>query len=286
MSRVLVVGKSGQLASALASVEAAQSWTYLDRQALDLSHIDTIEEVLAAHDFDVLLNAAAYTAVDAAEDDSEMAEKVNAAAPGIMARHCQRKGAAFIHLSTDYVFGESLPHPFREVDEPQPTGVYGQTKYQGEEAVRIHCPRHLIVRTSWLYGARGHNFLRTMLHLGSARDRIQVVYDQVGTPTLVDDLAEALVQMAGAVLKGENHFGTFHFGNEGVASWYDFAHAIFALSEMTVQLDPVTSDAFPAKAQRPAYSVLSKQKIKDTFDIQTRHWRDALAACLKEMNHT
>lgn len=240
---------------------------------------------MSEHHFDILINAAAYTAVDAAEDDPETAETVNAASPGIMARHCQRKGAALIHISTDYVFGESLPHPFREEDDPQPTGVYGHTKYQGEEAIRIHCPRHLIVRTSWLYGPRGHNFLRTMLHLAATRDRLQVVFDQVGTPTLVDDLAKALVQMVDAMADGKNHFGTFHFANEGVASWYDFAHAIFDLSERKVQLDPVTSDRFPARARRPAYSVLSKQKIKDTFGIQTRHWRDALADCLQEMNN-
>lgn len=284
MSRILVIGKSGQLASALGRLTAVASWAFIDRKAMDLSQIDAIEAVLSAHPFDILINTAAYTAVDDAEDDPETAEKVNAAAPGIMARHCQRKGAVFIHISTDYVFGGSRARPFREGDDTQPLGVYGHTKLAGEEAVRVHCPRHIIIRTSWLYGPIGHNFLLTMLKLADTRKELQVVFDQVGAPTLADDLALAILRVVEVVEHGDNHFGTFHYANEGVASWFDFAHAIFALSGKKMIITPVTSDAFPTKASRPAYSVLHKQKIKDTFDIQIRHWRDALAACLDEMN--
>ncbi len=280
---ILVTGKSGQLGKALSRNEATASWRFLDRNGLDLNAPGLLEQALGSEQFDVLINTAAYTAVDRAEDEEEAAHTVNAKAVEAMAEACQKRGAALIHISTDYVFAGERALPAREDDQAAPIGVYGRSKWAGEEAIRAYCPKHLIVRTSWLYGAEGHNFLKTMLRLAEQRESLKVVYDQVGTPTLVDDLAAVIVSMVQALEKGDKPYGTYHFANEGVASWYDFAQAIFALSGKSIQLSPVRSAAFPTKARRPAYSVLDKQKIKDTFGFEIRHWREALAACLEEM---
>jgi dTDP-4-dehydrorhamnose reductase len=281
--KVLVTGKSGQLGKALSRNAATAHWKFADRTMVDLRYPDELAASLEKESFDVLVNTAAYTVVDLAETEEELANILNAKAVAELARICKERHALLIHISTDYVFEGNQPLPARETDRTGPVGAYGRSKCKGEEAIRLVGPEYLIVRTSWLYGPDGHNFLRTMLRLGGERDQMQVVYDQVGSPTFVDDLALAIVQMVRLHGEGLRAFGTYHYTNEGVASWYDFAHAIFEMAGIAVPITPVNSSVFPTKARRPAYSVLNKEKIKDTFGLEIRHWREALAACIQNM---
>ncbi|NEN24128.1 dTDP-4-dehydrorhamnose reductase [Cryomorpha ignava] len=281
MEKILVLGKDGQLGRALQAISKQGDWKFIDKDTLNLYETETILGKLEREDFDVLINCAAYTAVDKAEDESEIAQRINGAALAPIAEACRMKKAILIHLSTDYVYGEVLPVPLREDAETNPQSIYGQTKLSGEEAVRSILDRHIIIRTSWLYGSEGHNFLNTMLKLGATQDKFQVVYDQVGAPTFVEHLAGAIVDI---VKMNISHFGTFHYSNEGVCSWYDFAQAIFELTGKEVEIEPVNTDKFPTKAKRPNYSVLDKQKIKDTFGIHIPYWRNGLRACLHKMN--
>src|SRR5690606_28684913 len=209
------------------------------------------------------------------------AQRINDEALAPIAEACRKKKAILIHISSDYVFGEVLPVPLREDTETRPECIYGQTKLRGEETIRAIIDKHIIIRTSWLYGSEGNNFLNTMLKLGSTRDKLQVVYDQVGAPTFVEHLAGAIVDI---VKMDAAHYGTFHYSNEGVCSWFDFAHAIFEMTGIHVEIEAVSSDKFPAKAKRPNYSVLDKQKIKDTFGIHIPYWRNGLKACLHKMD--
>ena len=281
MEKILVLGKDGQLGRALQSIPKQGTWKFIDKGALNLYDTDTILGKLNREDFDVLINCAAYTAVDKAEDEPETARRINGAALAPIAEACRVKNALLIHISTDYVFGDVLPIPLSEDMATNPESVYGKTKLSGEEAVRSILDKHLILRTSWLYGSEGHNFLKTMLKLGSTHDKLQVVYDQVGAPTFVEHLAGAIVDI---VKMDAAHYGTFHYSNEGVCSWFDFAHAIFEMTGIHVEIEAVSSDKFPAKAKRPNYSVLDKQKIKDTFGIHIPYWRNGLKACLHKMD--
>ncbi len=285
MMDILVCGKSGQLAKALAREPKGFQWHFAGRDELDLADAESMERTLTRYNFDLLINAAAYTQVDAAEQESDRAMAINGEAPGILAELCERKGAALMHFSTDYVFGNERNTPALEDDSLAPLGVYGLSKLHGEEALRAACSKHFIVRTSWLYGVDGKNFVKTMLQLAGSRKQLNVVYDQIGSPTFVDDLARACLSMAEHYEQRRegSAFGTYHFSNEGVASWYDFAEAIFAMSGVDIELQPVRSSAFPTPAQRPPYSVLDKQKIKDTFGVSIRHWRLALADCLDKL---
>jgi dTDP-4-dehydrorhamnose reductase len=261
---------------------------FVDRGEIDLTLPEKINGALAGYEFDVLVNAAAYTAVDAAETDAETARIVNTDSVEKMARHCADRNALFIHISTDYVFDGLRPQPAREDDATSPIGVYGITKNAGEIAVRKYCANHIIMRTSWLYAAHGHNFLNTMLKLAKTRPELQVVFDQTGTPTCSADLAKAIESVILKYAASTTNFpaGTYHFANEGVASWYDFACAIFEISGSNTVVHPVDSQFFPTAAKRPAYSVLNKQKIKDTFGIEIKHWRQALRDCLIQRNTT
>lgn len=281
MKKVLVIGKNGQLASALQRLRPGISWEFLCKEDLDLYETATILGKLNRKNFDVLINTAAYTAVDKAEDEPDIAHRVNAAALAPIAEVCRQKNALLIHISTDYVFGKSEPIPIIETHLTDPKTEYGKSKLAGEETIRSLIENHIIIRTSWLYGATGHNFLNTMLRLGSTGNQVNVVFDQVGTPTFVDHLAKAIYD----IVHFENPiYGTYHFSNEGVCSWYDFAHAIFELADMKVDLSPVNSTAFAVKAQRPKYSVLDKQKIKDNFALEIAHWRDGLKSCFEQLN--
>ncbi len=284
MKKVLVIGKSGQLAMALQELSDAAEWKFLDRRLLDLSKTETILGKLKAEEFDVLINCAAYTAVDQAEDEPEIAHKINAEALLPIAEACRQKDAWLVHISTDYVFGSGHARPFRERDATAPTGVYGISKLKGEENIATVTERHIIIRTSWLYGSTGHNFLRTMLKLSESRDRLNVVFDQIGTPTYVNDLAEALVKIVCGEIETAQA-GIYHYSNEGAASWYDFAQAIFEIDGREIDVDPVRTDAFPTKAERPPYSMLDKQKIKDTFGLHIPYWRDAVRRCLEKLNN-
>lgn len=275
MQKILVLGKTGQLAQAIAANKGTWEYEFLDRDVADLSDSDQLAEAIRSRNFDVLINTAAYTAVDKAEEERELATKINGEAPGFLAKICAEKSAVMIHISTDYVFGLKWNRPLREDDPTAPINAYGKSKWEGEEAIRKELKKHIIVRTSWLYGLSGHNFPLTMLRLAESRNELKVVFDQIGNPTFAHDLAEAVKTICGSELK--DSFGTYHFSNEGVCSWYDFAREIFHLAGKKVILEPVTSDQFPTAAKRPHYSVLNKKKIKDTFGLKIRHWQDALA---------
>jgi dTDP-4-dehydrorhamnose reductase len=282
MINILVLGKNGQLGKALENRAKSGAWTFMGRDDLNLEDKKTIYDTLMAQDFDVLINCAAYTAVDDAEIEPKKAKAINSEALKPISRACRKKQALLMHLSTDYVFGETAPFPIDEDHPTKPASIYGQTKFDGEEIVEKHCPRHIIIRTSWLYGSEGHNFLKTMLRLAENNQELNVVLDQVGTPTFVDDLAEAIIKILEKKWD-KSSGGIYHYSNEGLASWFDFAKAIFELTGTEMSLHPVDSLSFPTKAKRPAYSVLNKEKIKEAFDIEVPYWRDGLKRCLEKM---
>ena len=282
MQKILVTGKTGQLAQAISANKGPWEYEFLGRDEANLSNLDQLAEAIRARNFDVLVNTAAYTAVDKAEEEKELATIINAEAPGILAKICAEKGAVMIHVSTDYVFGLDWNRPLREDDPTEPINAYGKSKWEGEEAIQKELSEHIIIRTSWLYGLSGHNFPKTMLRLAKDRNELKVIFDQVGNPTFADDLAEALNHICQSDLK--NTYGTYHFSNEGVCSWYDFARETLRKNHADVALEPVTSDQFPTAAQRPHYSVLNKKKIKDTFGLEIRHWQDALADFLEKLD--
>lgn len=288
MTKILLTGASGQLGKALSRLATSFHVVIPDRTAFDLSDPESIRKELEQNDFDVLLNAAAYTAVDRAEDDSVQAFKINAESVGEMAKACAQRGALMCQISTDYVFGKTHCTPILETATAAPEGVYGASKLKGEELVRADCPNHIIIRTSWLYGPDGHNFLKTMLRLSESGNKVQVVVDQVGTPTYVGHLAQAIVDVLAQYQRNKAGFpnGTYHFSNQGVASWYDFAQTIFDLTGKKVDLQPVRSNVFPTKVIRPSYSVLDKQKIRDTFGLDIPHWRDGVRECLEIMKES
>ena len=279
MTRILLTGAGGQLGSAIrqAAEGAEVELIPLSSQEINLA-ADNLLHQLQDYPFDVLINCAAYTAVDKAESEKAVAEKINQEALKYLAAACKRKNAVLIHISTDYVYADKCPAaPLQETDATEPTSVYGRTKLAGEQAALKEWNKTLVVRTSWLYGRHGHNFVSSMLRLGAGGGQLNIVYDQVGTPTNAADLAKALLVIAEKSRAKEfNDFGIYNYSNEGVSSWYDFACEIFSLRNMKVQTAPILTKDYPTPAKRPHYSVLDKQKIKSTFGIRIPHWRDSL----------
>ena len=243
---------------------------------------ETLQSVAVGDNhFDILVNCAAYTAVDRAESDDLMAARLNTQAVGYMAEVASRYNVRIIHISTDYVFSGDSSRPYVENDEPYPHSIYGRTKLEGEGILKSFCPDSVIIRTAWLYSEYGNNFVKTMHRLGKENGAVSVVSDQIGTPTYAGDLADAIHSV---VKNKEWHPGIYHFTDEGVASWYDFAIAIFELSGMkNVKVTPINTVNFSAPAKRPQYSVLSKNKIKSTFGLSIPYWRDSLERCIKGM---
>ena len=280
--RVLVTGANGQLGTAVQACAPAD-WSIIATDVDDLDITDGAAVQKALADVDVCINAAAYTAVDAAESDEEAARRVNVDACRHLAQACLDQGALLIHVSTDYVFDGDTNTAYVETDATNPRSAYGRTKLGGEAVIRAAGVDHIILRTSWLYGATGHNFMKTMLRLGRERDHLTVVVDQIGTPTLVDDLAAVIVHVLGRD-DVRNQTGTYHFSNEGVASWYDFARAIHRAAGIDCHIDPVPTSAFPTPAERPRFTVLDKTRIKQTFGLTIDHWQDALVRCLKSLD--
>lgn len=283
MKKVLVLGKNGQLGKALQHHKVSENWRFLDSSEANLENVDKLYGILMSHSFDVLINAAAFTAVDDAESEIDKAMAINGEALTPIAQACKDQNALLIHISTDYVFGLANPLPMNELTPTNPGNVYGTSKLKGEQNIQTVNPHHIILRTSWLYGYEGHNFLNTMLRLAKSHPTINVVFDQVGTPTYVHELAKVIAYISKLSVE-EQIGGVYHYSNEGVGSWYDFAMGIFEFSGIEVETNPVKSDMFPVKAERPNYSVLDKQKIKDTFGIQIPHWRDSLKECLNTLN--
>ncbi len=289
MKTILVTGGNGQLGQELKrlSDNHAASFIFTDTAELDITDRAAVTAFFDAHQIDVCINCAAYTAVDRAEEEQAAAHRVNVAGPENLALACQHYGAMLLHISTDFVFDGKACRPYPVTATAAPLGVYGETKRQGEvKVLEAHPEGTAIVRTSWLYSAYGGNFVKTMLRLGKERESLQVIADQVGTPTWARDLAVALLAMADRYFADDSPRqlrGIYHFSNEGVASWYDFAKAVFDLAGLPVTVRPIPTEAYPTPATRPAYSVLDKSHFKQTFNVAIPYWRDSLAACLKEI---
>lgn len=280
--KLLITGASGQLGrtfKALAAQEETQelNFVFKSKEALDITDAEAVRKALTASNYAYCINCAGYTQVDKAETEPEQAHKVNVTGPHTLALYCQATQTTLIHLSTDYVFDGTANIPYTEDAIPYPTGVYGHTKYQGEQAIIQHSKAYFIVRTSWLYSEFGNNFMKTMLALARERKTLSVVYDQLGTPTYTRDLAQAILHI---IKTQSTAYGLYHYSNEGVASWYDFAQAIFKHRNFNINLQPIRSKAYPTPARRPHFSVLDKSKIKQTFGLSIPHWHDSLAVAL------
>ncbi len=287
--KIIVTGAYGQLGNeikVLSAMHPGWGFIFTDVDTLDITDENAVENLFQETKPDFVINCAAYTAVDKAESDGETAARINATAPGILAAAAKKTSAKLIHVSTDYVFSGDAFLPLTEDDRVNPTGVYGKTKLEGEKKCAAQNPESVIIRTSWLYSSFGNNFVKTMLRLGKERDSLNVVFDQIGTPTYAADLAKAILKIVEATETGGEKFvpGIYHFSNEGVASWYDFAKSIFEISGISCNVAPVLSEEFPTPTKRPNYSVLNKAKIKSTFGIDVPYWKDSLKICLEKLN--
>ncbi len=271
----LITGSNGQLGTELAKLLPQALLT--DVADLDITDEAAVKAYIDEHNVDTVINCAAYTAVDKAEDDEASAAKINIDGP----RNLAKSGAKIIHVSTDYVFDGSGHKPYQPEDVANPLSVYGRTKLAGEREVLKYAAEAVIIRTAWLYSPYGNNFVKTMRRLGTERESLNVVADQIGTPTYAADLAAAIVQILPQMNAANK--GVYHFTNEGVCSWYDFARKIMELSGLKCRVNPISSAEYPTRAIRPFYSVLDKNKIKQTFGIKIEHWEEGLKQCLKQL---
>lgn len=290
MRTILLTGKNGQVGWELQRTLAPLGRVVaLDAHELDLTNSSAIRDMVRSVKPDIIVNSAAYTAVDKAESESELAQVVNGTAPGVLAEEAARLGAWMVHYSTDYVFDGTKQGAYVETDEPNPQSVYGRTKLVGEQAVRMTGGKHLILRTSWVYGSRGHNFMLTMLRLAKERDELRIVDDQVGSPTWCRSLAEVTAQALAQIYapncgRDEASFaGTYHITSSSSVSWFGFAQAIFeeANVEAPPSVTPIPTSAYPTPAYRPANSVLNNDKIRQTFGLEAGDWRDNLRLCFR-----
>lgn len=284
---VLVTGGNGQLGTSMhnASAGSPNKYIFTDVHDLDITDAAAVEAIVEKENIDVIVNCAAYTNVEKAEDDADFCEVLNAKAVGNLAQAMAKKGGKLVHVSTDYVFGGNNGNTPRGEDQPvNPTGVYGLTKLHGEQEIEDSGVDYIILRTAWLYSEYGNNFLKTMMKLTSEKPALKVVFDQIGTPTYAGDLAEAIVDIIDNG-KIDGNVGIYHYSNEGVCSWYDFTKRIAEEIGTTESCDiqPCHSDEFPSKVVRPSYSVLDKTKYKDTFGKKVPYWTDSLKKCIKNL---
>jgi len=283
MQNIIVFGASGQLGNCLKKVAGERKIDYihfLPEDEADILRDDLLDIVFEKYKPTFAINCAAYTAVDKAEDEVDLARAINKTGAANLARHCKAYGATLVQISTDFIFKGDVALPLTEEAIAEPISVYGLTKLEGEQAIAEILDEHYTIRTSWLYSEYGNNFVKTMLRLGADRDELKVIADQVGTPTYAIDLAEAILTI---ITTGKKAYGIYHYSNEGVTSWYDFAKGIFDISGTDVKVLPIRTSEYPTNAQRPAYSVLDKAKIKATFNIEIPYWRDSLKACIKKL---
>lgn len=280
---ILITGCNGQLGNEIQLLQAQyaqHTWFNTDVNELDITDKVAIERFVEENEIGGIVNCAAYTAVDKAESDPQLARKLNAEAPAFLAEVVGKRGGWMVQVSTDYVFNGTKHTPYVETDEPCPNSVYGQTKLEGEQAVSKLCPNAMIIRTAWLYSEFGNNFVKTMIRLGREREQLGVIFDQVGTPTYAHDLAMVIMTAIDNGIKP----GVYHFSNEGVTSWYDFTKNIHRLSGInTCQVSPLHTAEYPTPACRPAYSVLDKTKIKAAYGIEIPHWEESLARCIAKL---
>ena len=284
---ILITGANGQLGNCMrnAAKDSKDNYIFTDVAELDITDSEAVAKAVKDHDIKVIINCAAYTNVDKAETDRDFAELLNARAVRNLADAVKANGGTLVHISTDYVFGGSLGNtPLTEEEPVNPTGLYGMTKLHGEQQIAESGVKALVIRTAWLYSEYGRNFVKTMLSLTSTKPELKVVFDQVGTPTYAQDLADAILDIIdGRKLDGNE--GVYHYSNEGVCSWYDFTKMIAETAGNTgCDIQPCHSDEFPSPVTRPSYSVLDKTKIKDTFGIRIPYWTDSLKKCIANLN--
>ena len=284
MRNVLVTGSNGQLASCikdLAKQYEDLDFIYTDYKELDICDLNQVNTFFKSNKkIDYCINCAAYTAVDKAESDVEKAFEINANGAKNLAIACSEFDAILIQISTDFVFDGEKKEPYTETDVAKPISVYGASKLQGEIEIKQILETYFILRTSWLYSEHGVNFMKTMLRLAETRDEISVVSDQIGTPTYAGDLADVILKI---ISSKNTNFGLYHYSNEGVASWYDFAKTIFEASNLKIKLNAIKTEAYPTPAKRPFYSVMDKEKIKTSLGVETPHWRDGLVRAIKHL---
>lgn len=277
---VLVTGANGQLGRSIQKISAEQPqhvFFFTDVPELDITDYEQIDTFVKKNSIGALVNSAAYTAVDKAETEKELADRINHLGTKVLGEVARNNDIPLVHVSTDYVFCGEGCHPLKETDPTDPSGVYGLTKLFGEKALESVGCDVAIIRTAWLYSEFGGNFVKTMMRLSAERDEINVVYDQVGSPTYATDLARAIMVVLNAGIRG---FNLYHFSNEGVISWYDFTKAIFEETGAKTKVNPIESDKYPSPTKRPAYSVLAKDKIK-SVGVKVPYWKDSLKECLK-----
>jgi len=283
MDKILIIGAAGQLGQCLrtvASRRAIAEIVFPSEQEANILDKTLLTELLAREKPVYVINCAAYTAVDKAEDEQELCKAINEIGALNLAEACSLNGSTLVHVSTDFVFEGNEIKLLKEEDVAEPINVYGQTKLDGELALSKVLDNHFIIRTSWLYSEYANNFVKTMLKLGTERDELNIIADQVGTPTYAIDLANAIFDI---ILSNTTAYGTYHYSNEGVTSWFDFAKAIFDISDTQVKVNPIPGSAYPTKAARPAFSVMDKSKIKSTFNIAIPYWRDSLVECVERI---
>lgn len=283
--KTLITGANGQLGTELHEIlerEFPGQTLYTDVQELDLTNAKAVDSYVANNEITHIVNCAAYTAVDRAEEEKMLCAAVNTDAVKNLAMAADANGAKIIHISTDYVFDGTNHRPYRESDKVNPISQYGTTKRKGETLLLALAPQAIIIRTAWLYSANGKNFVKTMLRLADSQPEIKVVCDQIGTPTFARDLARAVVK----VLQSHQWVpGIYHFTDEGAASWYDFAKAIFRIAGKDVKVTPIPTEDYPTPASRPSYSILDRTRIKATYGIEIPHWEEALADCLRQLGY-
>ena len=284
---ILITGANGQLGSeikAIASSYSKFSFLYEDLPRLDICDFLELDQFIKAHNINAVINCAAYTAVDKAETDFETAEKVNALGVENLVKSMQSVNGKLIQISTDYVFDGTNHMPYVEADLVNPLGVYGSTKLNGENIILNSNINGIVVRTSWLYSSFGNNFVKTMLRLGKEKNNLNVIFDQVGTPTYARDLAIACLDILSNNEQLDVKGKLYHYSNEGVASWYDFAKAIMEFGNLGCNLSPIETKAYPTPAKRPSYSILNKSKIKADFGLEIPYWRDSLQNCIRKLD--
>ena len=283
MKNILITGANGQLGNEMQILSEENSeYTYFftDVAELDICNKQAVMDFVRTNDINVIVNCAAYTAVDKAEENVELCTKLNADAVGYLAEAAEANQSEFIQVSTDYVFDGTAHVPYQETDPTCPNSAYGSTKLAGEQNALTLCSRAMVIRTAWLYSTFGNNFVKTMIRLGKERDSIGVIFDQIGTPTYARDLARVIFT---AIRQGVVP-GVYHFSNEGVCSWYDFTKAIHRLAGITdCKVNPLHTEEYPTPAKRPHYSVLDKTKIKNTYHIEIPYWMDSLQSCIAEL---
>lgn len=284
MKNILVTGANGQLGNemrVLSDKHKDYNYFFTDVAELDICKEEAVMDFVKENGINVIVNCAAYTAVDKAEDQVDLCSKLNNDAVGYLAKAAAANRAEFIQISTDYVFDGTKHLPYKETDPTCPNSVYGVTKLNGEAKAMSYCEKTMIIRTAWLYSTFGNNFVKTMIRLGKEREALGVVFDQIGTPTYARDLARAIFV---AIDKGVVP-GIYHFSNEGVCSWYDFTKSVHRIAGITTcKVNPLHTDEYPAKAARPNYSVLDKTKIKTTYGIEIPHWEESLEKCIEELD--